>query len=57
MEANTPSVWVELEPDVGGRISVTFIGTGHPVPENAEHVGSCVTPAGLMWHVYSRRTP
>jgi len=51
---NVPTVWVELDPDGGDHITLTFIGTGHPVPGGTHdrHVGSCATPGGLVWHVY-----
>ena len=54
LECNVPSVWVELDPDGGDHITLTFIGTGHPAPGGRydRHVGSCATPAGLVWHVY-----
>lgn len=50
-----PTVWVEYEPD--GRephesLHLSFIGTGHPVPPDGRHVGSVITAAGLVWHVY-----
>jgi hypothetical protein len=53
-EYNMPTVWVELEPGGVGSLALTFIGTGHDVPEGASHVGSCITPVGLVWHVYKR---
>lgn len=50
-----PAVWVEYEPD--GReqhetLHLTFIGTGQPVPVDGRHVGSVITSAGLVWHMY-----
>jgi hypothetical protein len=53
-EANVPTAWVELEPEGGDHITLTFIGTGQAVPLGVydRHVGSCVTPGGLVWHVY-----
>lgn len=51
-----PTVWVELDPDDTGHpendITLTFIGTGQPIPDNAAPVGSVVMPVGLVWHVY-----
>jgi hypothetical protein len=48
-----PCVWVEYDPDWWDTtITLSFIGTGHPVPDNATHVGSVAIPAGLVWHVY-----
>jgi hypothetical protein len=55
-----PVVWIEhgghnpdlLEP----TLEITFIGTGHPVPESSEgwnHVGSTVC-GPFVWHVYAR---
>ena len=50
---NLPTVWVELEPSGNEHvIELFFIGTGFDVPENSEHVGSCITPMGFVWHVY-----
>lgn len=54
-----PTVWVELETDYGpedpiSTLYVIYIGTGHQVPGiGYQHVGSTVTPSGLVWHVYS----
>ena len=27
-------------------------GTGHPLPPNARHVGTCPRVSGLVWHLY-----
>jgi hypothetical protein len=54
-DPSLPTVWVELDPDGADLPTVlTFIGTGHPVPAGY-HVGSVVTPVGLVWHVYASR--
>lgn len=51
-----PCVWVELTPNGNDVLDVTFIGTGHPVPKQMNHVGSCVAAGGaLVWHVYAGR--
>jgi hypothetical protein len=55
LECNVPTVWVELDPDsAADELRLVFVGTGHPVPlgQTTRHVGSCVTPGGLVWHVY-----
>lgn len=54
LEANVPTVWVELEPEGDDSISLVFVGTGHSIPwgQDSRHVGSCITPGGLVWHVY-----
>jgi len=50
---NVPTVWVELDPDGGDHITLVFVGTGHSIPwSDARHVGSCITPGALVWHVY-----
>jgi len=53
-EANVPTVWVELEPEVpSDHLTLVFVGTGHSIPwSDYQHVGSCISPAGLVWHVY-----
>lgn len=51
-------VWVEVQletPDissepVGGQV-LTIIGTGHPAPEGATHVATCLD-GPLVWHLY-----
>jgi hypothetical protein len=50
-----PCVWIEVntEPNApGAEIELAFVGTGHLIPENSEHVGSTITSGGLVWHVY-----
>jgi hypothetical protein len=55
-----PTVWVEhrLVEDPMRRqmdaidVDLSFVGTGHAVKHNGAHVGSTVTPSGLVWHVY-----
>ena len=52
---DTPSVWIEHDPDDGDieRIRLQVFGTGHPIPHGWEHVGSVTLPScGLVWHVY-----
>lgn len=50
----TPTVWCEVDPNVlQPRREVCAFGTGHPLDGKAtDHVGSVVTPSGLVWHVY-----
>jgi hypothetical protein len=59
VSAVDPVLWIQHATE-GIKSPYTFrvIGTGHPAPGPAEcdHVGSVVTPVGLVWHVY-RRTP
>lgn len=49
---NHPTVWVELEPNVEGNLELCFFGTGFDIPDGLEHVGSCITFHGFVWHVY-----
>jgi hypothetical protein len=54
-DKSLPTVWVELDPhDKVDQLMLTFIGTGHPVPADGLHVGSVVTPVGLVWHIYRK---
>lgn len=49
-----PSVWVEHGFDNSDNpIDLTFFGTGHNVPDEWTHVGSCKCNA-FVWHVYSK---
>lgn len=59
-----PTVWVEHGGESGSvyTMIINFIGTGHAVPKYLSaqdgaryqaHVGSVVTPRGLVWHVYT----
>lgn len=51
-----PTVWVECSPDLAdddpGSFTVAAFGTGHDIPDAWSHLGSVVTPVGLVWHVY-----
>lgn len=47
-----PTVWVEVSGDpteTGHKLHV--LGTGWPVPDHLEHVGSAVC-GSYVWHVY-----
>lgn len=54
-ETSQVELWVEVETDgapapVPARLTVT--GTGQRTPEGATHVGSCLSPRGLVWHLW-----
>jgi len=54
---NNIMVWVEVDTDKPAPfyyVVFKVIGTGHPRPENAEHVGTVQDPDGFVWHVYRR---
>ncbi len=56
-----PIIWIEqdLSSSRYNTKSVTFVffGTGHRIPKDYVHVGSCRTPGGeLVWHVYKKPT-
>lgn len=49
-----PSIWVDHGDEWYGdlrALRVTFVGTGHPVPQFAAHAGSCIVDR-FVWHVY-----
>jgi hypothetical protein len=51
----TPSVWLEVPWGAprDHKLRLTFIGTGHPVPERGTHLGTAPVPnSPLIWHVY-----
>jgi hypothetical protein len=48
---DTVEIWFENEPLAPRNYMV--VGTGHPVPEFATHVGTGIAANGsLVWHVY-----
>lgn len=54
-----PTVWVEHEyqaDDQSNRTTITFVtkGTGHIIEEDLVFLGSVVTPAKFVWHVYRK---
>lgn len=53
---STVMVWVEVPQNVDlGLLAVRVYGTGHAIDDNDEHLGSTITPVGLVWHLYGRR--
>jgi hypothetical protein len=47
------TIWVEVEVRSGPTLRVRAVGTGHPVPEGAEHRGSALLLDGdFVLHVY-----
>lgn len=53
-QADRPCLWASVDPS---RTIVdrwfTVVGTGHPIPDGAEYVGTAQTHAGaLVWHVH-----
>lgn len=52
---DTVQVWTEESEEVTLG-SAIVVGTGHPVPDFTEHIGSVVTAGGaLVWHVYGSK--
>ena len=51
--SNPVYVWTEESRDDGiVTRQAQIVGTGAEVPEGWEHVGTAITPAALVWHVY-----
>lgn len=52
-ETDRPTLWCEVRPS-NNRIERTFrvIATGQAVPEAASFKGTCISPDGLVFHVY-----
>jgi hypothetical protein len=49
-------VWAEVDPAAPlVRQQIGYFATGEDLPEDAEYVGTAVTPGGaFVWHVYER---
>lgn len=48
-----PCVWAEVETEMpSSDVTIFVVGTGHPVPDGAWHVGSFVQ-GGFVWHIYA----
>lgn len=57
-ESRVVYVWTEQHATTRrtghGLSSARVYGTGQPIPDDAEHIGSAVTAGGmLVWHVYA----
>jgi hypothetical protein len=47
-----PQMWVEVDTDSAMRpFAFAIVGTGHPVPDGMEHVGTWQEPP-FVWHLY-----
>jgi hypothetical protein len=52
-QVDVVQVWTEESTEGHDLIGAQVCGTGHPIPDGMEHVGSTVTANGaLVWHVY-----
>lgn len=53
MQHGEPTVWAEVDTDTGDGYErmLRVVGTGHPVPDEYEHVGSSLD-GPYVWHVY-----
>jgi hypothetical protein len=49
-----PTLWVEQNPSLEtDAFTFAVIGTGRPVPEDGEHIGTCFIGQNV-WHVYKK---
>lgn len=54
--ADGPAVWIEHDPSSDRwQLRLAVVGTGHPVPVDAQHRGSAWC-GEFMWHVYELPT-
>ena len=53
LQGGTPYVWVEHPINSEEAVELIFVtvGTGHVIPEGAEHIGSLIDGA-FVWHLY-----
>ena len=49
-----PTLWIEVDTDRSASPrTFTVEGTGHPIPDDHEYVGTAHTHGGMMvWHIY-----
>lgn len=48
-------LWAEINEDcTPERRQFMVIGTGWEVPEDAQYLGSVVSPSGYVWHLYEK---
>lgn len=47
-------LWYETnpEPENNTTVRLQIVGTGHPVPENAEYLGTVKPNNYFVWHIY-----
>jgi hypothetical protein len=56
--SGNPAVWIEVDPESDRLESRRFrvVGTGYDIPYGVgvelKHVGSAISPAGFVWHIY-----
>ena len=56
-------LWYEHDPTTTETVTILIFGTGHPVPWGRydrhayRHLGTIVTPSGLVWHIYRGPNP
>lgn len=48
--------WAEATQDVAVSHLYRVFGTGHPIPDEYQYVGTCPrTSSGLVWHLYEKK--
>ena len=54
MQQGEPTMWVLVDTEAPLVIRVFFgAGTGHPLPDDARHIGSCIDrEIGFVWHLF-----
>jgi len=51
---NIPCIWADVNPDDENiPTTIYVVGTGHPLPVNAEHLGSFIQ-GPFVWHVLAK---
>lgn len=52
LQADVPTIWAGCNPDADPVTrSFQIFGTGHPIPDGAEYVGT-FTAGPFVWHVF-----
>ena len=59
MQDGFPQLWAEISDPSSSHVEVRqfeIFGTGHPIPDKAQHVGTFLDPP-YVWHVYELVNP
>ena len=54
MQGDVPTMWIHVDTEAKlERRAFLVAGTGHDLPDGAQHLGSCIArELGLVWHLF-----
>lgn len=57
LQGYIPTVWAEVDPArITQQVVIRTYGTGHPITEGGEYLGTLQDAEGFVWHFYAYRT-